>query len=120
MIMIATSHAYGSVIASVYVMNTGEKIARHQHTFPHTTSVAAGESEVEIYDSSIPFKMSLNMQPVELPALIDHEIRALVDGTVVINIQAAGPSHTVSYSKQEPASSGGVMLHDGTIVNEKN
>src|ERR1700719_5309228 len=114
--MITTTHSYGGVTATVYVMQKGEKIPRHQHTFAHTTSVAAGRSEVEIYDSlSTRFTMATGDSSWELPANIDHEIRALEDGTVVINM-AVGNSANAGIPGPA-AQAGGVALHDGTVVN---
>ena len=114
--MITSIHSYGGVTATVYVMSKGEKIPRHQHPFPHTTSVAAGRSEVEIYDSlSTRFTMATGGNPWELPPNIDHEIRALVDGTVVVNM-AVGSSAAIA-APGPAAQDGGVALHDGTVVN---
>jgi quercetin dioxygenase-like cupin family protein len=113
--MITSIHSYGGVTATVYVMNKGEKIPRHQHSFAHTTAVAAGKSEVEIYDSlSTRFTMETGDNPWELPANIDHEIRALEDGTVVVNM-AVGIAAAVA-APGPAAQDGGVALHDGTVV----
>jgi hypothetical protein len=116
--MITTIHSYGGVTATVYVMNKGEKIPRHQHPFPHTTGVAAGQSAVEMYGNT-PFlgEMIVGDIPLVLPKNIDHEIRALVDGTVVVNMtigQTAPQVYTDSPAAQ--AQAGGVTLHDGTMI----
>jgi quercetin dioxygenase-like cupin family protein len=111
--MITSIHSFGGVTATVYVMNKGEKITRHEHTFAHTTAVASGQSEIEIY--AIP-NLTFTMLPGDpvavLPPDIEHEIRALVDGTVVVNM-SVGVSATDYVA---PASGGGVALHDGTVV----
>jgi quercetin dioxygenase-like cupin family protein len=117
--MITSIHSYSGVTATVYVMNRGEKIVRHQHAFVHTTSVAAGRSEVEVYrwpNSSEAFEMRPDQPRVELPAGIDHEIRALEDGTVVVNM-AVWTAAAATAAPAEPAAAGGVALHDGTVVN---
>ena len=118
--MIQTIHSYGGVTATVYVMGKGEKIARHQHPFPHTTSVAAGQSEVEIYYDVVPPVKPMTMLPgdtiIVLPPNIDHEIRALVDGTVVVNLSVvATVQNQEKYSNPIPKA-GGVELHDGTVI----
>ena len=115
--MITTIHSYGGVTATVYVMQKSEKIPRHQHTFAHTTAVAAGQSEVEVYgDSLAPFVMLVGDAAYELPAGIDHEIRALEDGTVVVNI-AKGLASNFFHQKDNPSAGGGILLEDGTVVN---
>ena len=115
--MITTIHSYGGVTATVYVMQNGEKIPCHQHTFAHTTSVAAGQSTVEMYGNP-PFlgEMIVGDIPLVLPPNIDHEIRALVDGTVVVNL-AQGLASNFLHEKGNPEAAGGVLLEDGTVVN---
>jgi quercetin dioxygenase-like cupin family protein len=112
--MITSIHSYGGVTATVYVMQRGEKIPRHKHPTVHTTGVAAGKSEVELLDVAT-FAMVVGEVPQLLPPGIDHEIRALEDGTVVVNLSIggryAGPVGDIA-----PAQSGGVALHDGTVV----
>ena|ERR1700719_3522534 len=115
--MITTIHSYGGLTATVYVMAKGEKIPRHQHTFPHTTSVAAGKSEVVILggDASAQLLHMLPGDPPEiLPPNIDHEIRALTDDTVVVNLSMSEARDTGVAA--ETAQAGGVTLHDGTIA----
>jgi len=111
--MISTIHSYGGVTATVYVMQKGEKIPRHQHSFAHTTSVAAGSTEVSVWwptDVGV-HQMMVGDSPFELPGSLDHEIRALEDGTVVVNLsigQAAAQVYTDSPAAQ--AQAGGVTL----------
>jgi hypothetical protein len=110
--MITTIHSYGGVTATVYVMQRGEKIPRHQHPFAHTTSVAAGRSQVEIgVGLDHVFEMGVGLDPYLLPPNIDHEIRVLEDGTVVVNMsagQAAGQAYADPSAVQ--AQAGGVTL----------
>jgi len=116
--MITTIHSYGGVTATVYVMQKGEKIPRHQHPFPHTTSVAAGSTEVQVWwptDIGV-HQMLVGDPPFELPGSLDHEIRALVDGTVVVNLSVGEPQTVANATRGEPAQAGGVELHDGTVV----
>lgn len=78
-------HVAHGVGVRVYLLDKGEKIVKHQDPFIHTTSVASGCTEVEIYGQGI-FEMRPSMKLCEVPAYTDHEIRALEDNTVVINI----------------------------------
>src|ERR1700719_4002244 len=105
--MITSIHSYGGVTATVYVMQKGEKVPRHQHSFAHTTSVAAGRSEVGMFGHAI-FKMEIGDPAYELPPNIDHEIRALEDGTVVVNM-SVGSSAAVA-APGPTAQAGGVTL----------
>jgi quercetin dioxygenase-like cupin family protein len=115
--MKATTHTAFGVTATVYQLDKGEKIARHQHPFMHTTSVAAGRTEVEMWDENTPhpYLMRPGDPDFALPANIDHEIRAMEDGTIVVNI-AEGGGYSAAMAGL-PGLSGGVMLADGTIVN---
>jgi quercetin dioxygenase-like cupin family protein len=118
--MITSIHSYGGVTATVYVMNAGDKIPRHQHPTKHTTSVAAGHTEVEIWtpdDTKGWLKpMWTGESAFELPPNLDHEIRALEDGTVVVNLSVGGPQTVANATRGEAAQAGGVELHDGTAV----
>ncbi|SRR5229473_933087 len=116
--MITSLHSYGGVTATVYVMNAGEKIPRHQHTFAHTTSVAAGETMITVWDDGPRNikQMKVGDREFELLALVDHEISALVDGTVVVNM-AQGVASNFLHEKGNPEAAGGVLLEDGTVVN---
>jgi quercetin dioxygenase-like cupin family protein len=108
------SHSWQGVTATVYHLNKGEKIPRHRHNVAHTTAVLAGRTEAEIFD-----RMMTEMDPSDpgliLPEGIDHEIRALENGTIVMNMIAVTYT-TVDYPDGPPAQAGGVELHDGTVV----
>jgi hypothetical protein len=77
------------VRASVYVMNVGDKLPRHSHDVEHTCHVLVGAVEVEIYDGrpiSMLYAKNRDFCKAVLPPGIDHEIRALLPGTVMINM----------------------------------
>jgi hypothetical protein len=117
--MITTIHSYGGVTATVYVMTKGEKISRHRHKFPHTTSVAAGSTEVSVWwptDVGV-HQMMIGDPPFELPGNLDHEIRALVDGTMVVNLSMGENQAAWTHPDYVAPAGGGVVLHDGTVVN---
>ena len=83
--MLSSCHVAYGVNVRVYLLDKGEKIKKHRDPFMHTTSVASGSTEVEIHGQKI-FEVRARENPREIPANTDHEIRALEDGTVVINI----------------------------------
>lgn len=84
--MKATIHAAHGVVVRVYCLDKDEKIHRHTDPFNHTTSVAAGRTQVWIDHSGESFDMEPHDPPETLPAFVEHEIIALEDGTVVVNI----------------------------------
>lgn len=98
---------YNGTTASLWFMDAGEKIARHVHQRPHTTMAVTGTSKVTIFDGREPFEMHANRSIEELPPFIDHEIEAMVDGTLVLNM-AAG-----DYPSPRD---GGVLMADGTVL----
>lgn len=108
-----TYHKAFGVAVTVYFMNAGDKIAMHTHAVMHTTGCAAGKSEVEI-EGEAPFQMVSGVPDFDLPANIPHEIRAIEDGTVIVNLISGGDG-TISADGGGPTH-GGVMLVDGTIV----
>src|SRR5882672_4871293 len=89
--MKATTHTFGGVTSTVYQMNAGEKVDRHRHIdISHTTGVIAGRSEVEIWEDTGESQQIFQMEPGQidyiLPPNIDHEVRSIVDGTIVIHM----------------------------------
>jgi hypothetical protein len=112
------SHTWNGVTATVYYLNRGDKISRHRHNVEHTTSVLLGGADVVIYggDASGKIMRRLSGRPPEiLPAGTDHEITAIEDGTIVMNM-IAGAYTTTTPADGPPAQGGGVELHDGTVV----
>lgn len=80
---------YGGVRASIYWFGPGEKIPRHSHDDEHTCHVLSGGVEVEVYDE--PGNIHLlywkgKQSSMMLPKDIDHEIRALLPNTVLIQM----------------------------------
>ena len=54
---------------------------------------------------------------VELLANVDHEIRALEDGTVVVNLSIGSPQTVTNAAPGELAQAGGVtMVEHGTVA----
>jgi quercetin dioxygenase-like cupin family protein len=103
---------YGGVTASVFNLQVGQTIPRHQHPVPHTTSVITGRSRVEVFDGRPPIEVDRHTPLIELPPLIDHEITALENTTVIINMIVG----EYDINTDPPETYGGVLMADGTIV----
>lgn len=77
---------YDVATVHVYHANKGEGISRHEHGYAHLTMCHAGSCLVTKESKSI--TMTKDTQPVNLIAGGWHEIEALEDGTVLVNIFA--------------------------------
>lgn len=74
---------------NVYHANRGEGLPRHDHLYSHLTLCHAGSCIVRKEGKEL--VMTKNTQPVNLVAHEWHEIEALEDGTVFVNVFAEGP-----------------------------
>lgn len=79
---------YDGVTLNVYHANKGQGLPRHQHAYAHLTVCHAGSCLVTKEGKSL--VMTKNTQPVDLIADGWHEIEALEDGTVFVNVFAEG------------------------------
>ena len=79
---------YDGASLMVFHANKGEGLSRHQHEFAHLTMCHAGSCRVSNARRSI--VINKDSQPVNLLANEWHEIEALEDGTVFVNMFAAG------------------------------
>lgn len=82
------SVTYDGAVVRVYHANKGEGLPRHQHGYAHLTMCHAGSCKVSNERRSI--VMTKDTQPVNLVAGEWHEIEALEDGTVFVNVFAEG------------------------------
>lgn len=73
---------------NVYHANKGEGLPRHEHVFSHLTMCHAGSIKVSNERRSL--VMTKDTQPVNLVANEWHEIEAMEDGTVFVNVFAEG------------------------------
>lgn len=71
---------------NVYHANKGEGLPKHSHVFSHLTMCHAGSIKVSNERRSL--VMTKDTQPVNLVANEWHEIEALEDGTVFVNVFA--------------------------------
>lgn len=75
-------------VLNVYHANSGEGLPKHEHNYSHLTMCAAGSCIVRKQNREL--VMTKDTQPVNLVANEWHEIEALEDGTVFINVFAEG------------------------------
>lgn len=103
--MYVVDSRYGGVRASVYWMNPGDKLPRHSHDGDHSCHVLSGAVEVQIYDHEQPENIRLlywkgGHSHMMLPKDIDHEIRAILPNTVLIQMMQ---NDTQLFVYKEPA-----------------
>lgn len=79
---------YDGATLRVYHANIGEGLPRHEHTFAHLTMVHAGSCVVRKEGREL--VMTKDTQPVNLVANEWHEIEALEDKTVFVNVFSEG------------------------------
>ena len=72
----------------VYHADKGEGLPKHEHHYSHLTMCHAGSILVTKEGKSL--TMTKDTQPVNLIANEWHEIEALEDGTVFVNVFAEG------------------------------
>lgn len=84
----AHSFTYDGAQINVYHANKGEGLPRHEHVYAHATFCTAGSCVVRKEGKEVVFDKYT--QPANLVAGEWHEIEALEDGTVFINVFAEG------------------------------
>jgi quercetin dioxygenase-like cupin family protein len=72
----------------IYHANKGQGLPKHDHSYSHLTMCHAGSCRVSNERRSI--VMTKDTQPINLLAGEWHEIEALEDGTVFVNVFAEG------------------------------
>jgi len=77
---------YAGATMYVYHANAGEGLPKHEHTFPHATFCASGSCAVRKEGKEV--ILTKTSRPVNLLANQWHEIEALEDGTVFVNVFA--------------------------------
>ena len=90
MIAVAPKHSftYDGAQLNVFHVNKGEGLPSHSHLYAHATMCNAGSCLVSLEGRS--YTMTKDSQPLNLPAGEWHEIKALEDGTVFVNVFAEG------------------------------
>lgn len=68
----------------IYHANIGDGLPKHSHSYTHATLCNAGSCEVRLQGRS--YILNKDSVPLNLPAGEWHEIEALENGTVFLNI----------------------------------
>lgn len=79
---------YDGATLNVYHANKGQGLPRHDHAYAHLTMCHAGSILVTKEGKSL--TMTKDTQPVNLVASEWHEIEALEDGTIFVNVFSEG------------------------------
>lgn len=82
------SFTYNGVKLNVYHANKGEGLPKHTHPFAHATVCNGGSCSIRKEGKEL--IMTKDTQPVNLVAGEWHELEALEDGTVFVNVFAEG------------------------------
>jgi len=110
-------HHWGGIQADVWTLDSGEKIARHKHEFMHSTGVVRGRTRVTLFGDHGYFHSSWEMNPgdqdIAFDPLVEHEIEAIKDGTVIVNL-----SRERARPRGETGKTGGLMLDTGEVIHD--
>ena len=79
---------YDGANINVYHANKGEGLPKHEHLYAHLTMCHSGSCIVRKENKQL--VMTKDTQPVNLVADEWHEIEALEDGTVFVNVFSEG------------------------------
>lgn len=79
---------YDGANINVFHADKGQGLPSHSHIYAHATMCNAGSCLVSLEGRS--YTMTKDSQPLNLPAGEWHEIEALEDGTVFVNVFAEG------------------------------
>ena len=90
MITIIPKHSfvYDGVRLIVYHANKGQGLEKHKHDYSHAIMCNAGLCLISLEGRS--YTIDKDSKPLNLPANEWHEIEALEDGTVFVNVFAEG------------------------------
>jgi len=83
---LAHAVTYDGASINVFHANKGEGIPKHSHVYSHLTICHAGSCVIR--KEGIEKIIDKNTQPINLKADEWHEIEALEDGTVFVNVFA--------------------------------
>jgi quercetin dioxygenase-like cupin family protein len=79
---------YDGAQLNVYHADKGQGLPKHSHSYSHATVCHNGSCLVSLEGRN--YTMTKDSQPLNLPAGEWHEIEALEDGTVFVNVFAEG------------------------------
>ena len=75
---------YDGAVLNIYHANKGEGLPKHDHTYAHASYCASGKCIIRKENKQV--IIDKTSTPVNLLANEWHEIEALEDGTVFINV----------------------------------
>jgi len=78
------SFVYDGARVNIYHANKGEGLPKHSHTYAHSTMCHAGSCALRKEGKEV--VVTKDTQPINLKEIEWHEIEALEDGTVFVNI----------------------------------
>jgi quercetin dioxygenase-like cupin family protein len=86
MISVQLKHifTYEGLQVNVYHANTGQGLPKHNHSYPHIVICHNGSCLVSLEGRN--YVIDKNSKPLNLPAIEWHEIEALEDNTVFVNM----------------------------------
>jgi len=87
-ILPAHNVTYDGARLNIFHANKGEGLSRHEHAYSHLTMCHAGSCVIR--KEGIEKIVDKNTQPINLKAAEWHEIEALEDETVFVNIFVEG------------------------------
>ena len=87
-ILPAHEFSYGDAQVNVYHANKGDGLQKHSHDYSHATVCHSGKCLVSLDGRK--YVIDKLSQPLNLPDNQWHEIKALEDNTVFVNIFAKG------------------------------
>jgi len=79
---------YGETTIRIYHANKGEGLPKHDHYYSHATVCNSGSCKVTLEGRE--YIINKESTPLNLPAAQWHEIEALEDNTVIVNIFSEG------------------------------
>ncbi len=79
---------YGSARINVYHANIGQGLPKHTHVYNHATMCNSGSCVIRVEGKEL--VINKYSQPVNLQGSNWHEIEALEDETVFVNVFAEG------------------------------
>jgi quercetin dioxygenase-like cupin family protein len=79
---------YDGVTLNIFHANKGEGLPKHEHAYAHVTLCSSGSCVIR--KEGIEKVVDKNTQPINLKENEWHEIEALEDGTVFVNVFAEG------------------------------
>jgi quercetin dioxygenase-like cupin family protein len=78
------SFVYDGARVNIYHANKGEGLPKHAHTYAHATVCNSGSCIIRKEGKEV--IVTKETQPINLKEIEWHEIEALEDGTVFVNI----------------------------------